>query len=95
MSKWDGPTAHDVDFLRDWLKQPGMGDCALLGADHDSYSVDNQRDIVAIHPRQAPDLFSRWFTDGVVPKWHACIGRKLKVRRGWTLRVDAQPERLT
>lgn len=56
-----------------------MGDFALQGLDRNSYGPLHEVDLLAIKPRPAPDVFSRWFTDTVIPKWHSAMGWKFKV----------------
>ena len=56
-----------------------MGSFPLLGLDRLAWDGDHEADLVALIPRQAPDGFSRWFTDKAIPKYHEVIGEKLKV----------------
>ena len=73
------PTRHDLQFLRNWFERPSMGSFPLLGLDRLAWDGDHEADLVALNPRQAPDGFSRWFTDKAIPKYHEVIGEKLKV----------------
>lgn len=73
------PSSYDLDFLRKWLIRPRMGNFPLLGIDRHSYSEQYEKDLVAIRARSAPDFFSRWFTCGLIPKWHSAVGEKFKV----------------
>lgn len=56
-----------------------MGSFPLLGLDRAAWNVDNESDLVALNTREAPDRFSRWFTDKVIPKYHEIVGEKFKV----------------
>jgi hypothetical protein len=80
LSKVEGPTSHDLEFVRSWMVRPSMGDFALAGLDRNSYSAVHELDLVAINARPSPDVFSRWFTDVVVPQWHKVLGQTFKVR---------------
>ncbi|KAH8660568.1 hypothetical protein BX600DRAFT_514160 [Xylariales sp. PMI_506] len=78
LAKAEVPTAHDIDFLRGWMIRPSMGNFALLGLDRDSYSLEHTRDLIAMNSRPGSDLFSRWFTDRFIPKYHQFIGHTFK-----------------
>lgn len=56
-----------------------MGSFPLLGFDRDTWDPKNETDLIAIKPRAAPDIFSKWFTEGFVPYYHRIIGKKFKV----------------
>jgi hypothetical protein len=56
-----------------------MGSFPLLGLDRAAWDVDHEEDLIALNARQAPDLFSRWFTDKAMPAYHDIIGEKFKV----------------
>lgn len=56
-----------------------MGSFPLLGLDRAAWDIENEYDLVALNARQAPDCFSRWFTNRVVPIYHEVIGEKFKV----------------
>jgi hypothetical protein len=73
------PTPHDLQFLRKWFERPSMGSFPLLGLDRAAWDVDHEEDLIALNARQAPDLFSRWFTDKAMPAYHNIIGEKFKV----------------
>jgi hypothetical protein len=68
-----------------------MGDFALLGLDRNSYSPVHELDLVAINARPSPDIFSRWFTDALVPRWHKVLGRKMKVGHWYTPTYNPLP----
>jgi hypothetical protein len=79
LARLEQPRKYDLDFLRSWFRRPGMGSFPLLGLDRDSWEPKNEADLIAIRPRAAPDIFSKWFTEGVVPFYHRVIGEKVKV----------------
>jgi hypothetical protein len=56
-----------------------MGSFPFLGFDRDTWDLKNETDLIAIKPRAAPDIFSKWFTEGFVPYYHQIIGKKFKV----------------
>ena len=56
-----------------------MGAFPLLGLDRNAWSVDHEDDLVGLRTREAPDRFSRWFTDIAVPKFHEVVGERFKV----------------
>ncbi|ORY72088.1 uncharacterized protein BCR38DRAFT_331613 [Pseudomassariella vexata] len=78
MAKLDTPSKYDVEFLRTWFKRPLMGAFPLLGLDQTAWDEDNQKDLIAIRARKSPDMFSKWFTEVVVPTFHHLVGERLK-----------------
>ncbi|KAK8132172.1 hypothetical protein PG999_000345 [Apiospora kogelbergensis] len=78
IARLGAPAPQDVNFLREWWRRPRMGYFPLVGADRHSYSEEYDRDLVAVKARSAPDLFTRWFNDGLVSRWHGYFGRKVK-----------------
>ncbi|KAF2195699.1 hypothetical protein K469DRAFT_649806 [Zopfia rhizophila CBS 207.26] len=78
ISRLESPTRHDLEFLRSWFQRPTMGSFPLLGLDRAAWDAENEGDLVALNARQAPDLFTRWFADKVIPKYHDIVGEKIK-----------------
>jgi hypothetical protein len=58
-----------------------MGAFPLLGIDKDAWDIKNESDLIAIKPRNAPDVFSKWFTEYLVPLYHHTFGKRFKVCR--------------
>lgn len=79
MKRLGSPTLHDIEALRSWLARPTLGNARLLGPDRNSYSTDNEKDIITLNAKSAPDVFSRWFTDVFIPKWHKMVWERFKV----------------
>jgi hypothetical protein len=79
LARLQQPRQYDLEFLRSWFRRPGMGSFPLLGLDRDAWDTKTEGDLVAIKPRQAPDVFSKWFTEYLVPRYHHIIGKKFKV----------------
>ncbi|KAI3327644.1 hypothetical protein HD806DRAFT_329294 [Xylariaceae sp. AK1471] len=78
IARLGAPSRYDLNFLRDWLVRPRMGNFPLVGVDRHSYTNRYAKDLVAIKARPLPDFFSRWFNYGLFPKWHQLLGGKLK-----------------
>ncbi|KAK8062015.1 hypothetical protein PG994_008381 [Apiospora phragmitis] len=78
IARLGAPALQDLGFLREWWKRPRMGYFPLIGADRNSYTEQYERDLVAVKARSTPDLFTRWFNDGLVSKWHGWFGRTAK-----------------
>ncbi|KUJ08802.1 uncharacterized protein LY89DRAFT_788704 [Mollisia scopiformis] len=78
LAKLEQPRKYDLTFLRSWFQRPGMGSFPLLGIDRGAWDTDNENDLVAIKPRAPPDMFSRWFTEDVVPHYHHIFGKTFK-----------------
>lgn len=79
LARLEQPRKYDLQFLRSWFRRPGMGSFPLLGFDRDTWDPKNEADLIAIRPRAAPDIFSKWFKEGVVPQYHHIIGQKFRV----------------
>lgn len=56
-----------------------MGSFPLLGIDRDAWDTKNESDLIAIKPRDAPDIFSKWFTEHLVPRYHHAFWKRFKV----------------
>ncbi|KAH8591691.1 hypothetical protein B0O99DRAFT_718993 [Bisporella sp. PMI_857] len=78
LARLEKPRPYDLAFLRSWFQRPGMGSFPLLGMDRDAWDMKTEDDLVAIKPRAAPDAFSRWFTEHLVPKYHHILGKKFQ-----------------
>ncbi|EPE26349.1 hypothetical protein GLAREA_02261 [Glarea lozoyensis ATCC 20868] len=78
LARLEQPRKYDLDFLRSWFRRPGMGSFPLLGIDRESWDPKNEDDLIAIRPRAAPDIFSKWLTEGIVPFYHRIIGKRFK-----------------
>ncbi|KAI9656058.1 MAG: hypothetical protein M1821_005119 [Bathelium mastoideum] len=78
VSRLGPPTQHDLNFLRNWFERPWMGSFPLLGLDRDAWGPDNEEDLIGLRTREAPDRFSRWFTDTLIPKFHEVFGKRFK-----------------
>ncbi|KAE8448984.1 hypothetical protein EG329_008572 [Mollisiaceae sp. DMI_Dod_QoI] len=78
LARLEHPRTYDLEFLRSWFRRPGMGSFPLLGMDRDAWDVKNDSDLIAIKPRAAPDMFSKWFTEYLVPRYHHVLGQKFK-----------------
>ncbi|KFY88323.1 hypothetical protein V500_06418 [Pseudogymnoascus sp. VKM F-4518 (FW-2643)] len=78
LARLENPRRYDIEFLRSWLQRPGMGSFPLLGIDGNSWNVEYEDDLVAVKARTAPDMFSTWFMETLVPAYHYFIGEKFK-----------------
>ncbi|KAI8627655.1 hypothetical protein F5Y19DRAFT_440707, partial [Xylariaceae sp. FL1651] len=78
IAKMGAPSAYDLNFLRQWLIRPRMGNFPLIGPDRHSYAEIHHKDLVAIKARPIPDMFSRWFNFNLFPRWHRLLGGKFK-----------------
>jgi hypothetical protein len=81
--RMEPPVQHDLEFFRSWLKRPSMGAHPLLGIDRKSWEDQNEGDLAALMPRRAPDRFSQWFIDSLVPRLHRVFYRSSKASFFW------------
>ena len=94
LAKLERPRQYDLDFLRSWFRRPGMGAFPLLGLDRDAWDAKTESDLIAINPRATPDIFSKWFTESFIPRYHQVFGEKFRVcvRRKPVTRDEANVE---
>ncbi|PMD21120.1 hypothetical protein NA56DRAFT_626290 [Hyaloscypha hepaticicola] len=78
LAKLEQPRQYDLDFLKSWFRRLGMGSFPLLGIDRDAWDAKTENDLIAIKPRSLPDLFSQWFTESLVPRYHHLFGKTFK-----------------
>ncbi|KAI1859736.1 hypothetical protein JX265_010185 [Neoarthrinium moseri] len=78
LSQLSKPRKYDLDFLRDWFERPGMGSFPLLGLDRKSWESQYENDLVGLVVRTAPDAFSAWFAERLVPALHHLIGESFQ-----------------
>jgi len=57
-----------------------MGCFPLRGLDRTAWIETDEKDLMALKARTAPDAFSAWFLHTVMPLFHRVCGVKLKVR---------------
>ena len=79
LSALDKPRPYDLQFLRRWFERRSMGFFPLRGLDKDAWDPQHEDDLLAIKARSAPDPFSRWFTETIVPAYHHILGERFKV----------------
>jgi hypothetical protein len=72
------PNAYDLGFLRSWFERPSMGSFPLYGLDRKSWDPTYEWDLAALCSRKAPDPFSQWVSDRVIPTFHHIIGSKYR-----------------
>lgn len=46
-----------------------MGDFPLLGSYKHAWGIGEEDDLLAIKSRAPPDVFSRWFTEHLIPRY--------------------------
>ncbi|KAK9769780.1 putative DUF6594 domain-containing protein [Seiridium cardinale] len=78
LEQYSSPSSYDLEFLREWLVRPRMGNFPLIGPDRSSWCLRYEKDLVAIKARPLPDIFSRWLNFDMLPRWHQLFGGKLK-----------------
>jgi len=72
------PDSYDLQFFRDWLEGPKMGNFPLRGPDRNAWSENYESDLVAIRRRETGDPFSKWFINTVIPQFHRIVGHRIK-----------------
>lgn len=72
--------SYDIQFFRDWLERPNMGNFPLVGRDRNAWAEQTETDLVALCARSSDDIFSKWFTDKLIPWFHNLVWKRFKVR---------------
>lgn len=80
LARLDGPSRHELAFLRRWMERPRMGNFPLLGLDRYSWDEAHEDDLVALRARSRDDVFSSWVAETLVPTFHQWVGERFKVR---------------
>lgn len=80
LARLDGPSRHELAFLRRWMERPRMGNFPLLGLDRDAWDEAHEDDLVALRARSRDDVFSSWVAETLVPTFHRWVGKRFKVR---------------
>ena len=86
--KQDGPSEHDLSFLRSWLSRTNGNSCSLRGPGSDVWNVsegrlrDTENDFLVLSSRHSKrDRFERWAGDIFLRVYHRFIGQRFKVSR--------------
>ncbi|TVY69010.1 hypothetical protein LSUE1_G008007 [Lachnellula suecica] len=72
------PNHYDLSFFREWLEDSRTGNFPLRGIDRHAWNDIYESDLIALHPRETPDHFSRWFINTIVPYFHQVVGWRIK-----------------
>ncbi|KAK0509175.1 hypothetical protein JMJ35_008546 [Cladonia borealis] len=85
ISKQQGPSAHDMKLLREWLKSSDGNNSALRGYGWDAWEVQNRRDrntevdfLVLSSKHRQRDRFERWTGDKLLSIFHRLLGKRFK-----------------
>lgn len=79
LARLDGPSRHELRFLRMWMERPRMGNFPLVGLDRRTWDEEHEDDLLALRPRPASGVFSSWVADSLVPVFHRFVGEQFKV----------------
>ena len=84
--KQEGPSEHDLSFLRSWLSRTKGNSCSLRGPGSDVWNVsegrlrDTENDFLVLSSRHSKrDRFERWTGDTFLRVYHRFIGQRFKV----------------
>jgi hypothetical protein len=77
------PNRYDVEFLRDWLQRPDMGDFPISSHDKDAWHKETEYDLIAISARKNMDSFTQWVSASLVPAFHTLLGKRYKDPLPW------------
>ena len=70
---------HDLGVLREWYKDPDFGAEFLPWPEGKAWSAEMTEDLVALSVRTSDgDVFTRWVTEKIMPRYHEKIGYKFK-----------------
>ncbi len=84
--KQQGPSAHDMKLLQDWLKSADGNKSALRGCGWNAWEVQNRCGrntevdfLVLSSKHRERDRFERWAGDKLLSIFHRLIGKRFKV----------------
>ena len=77
------PSKVNLDFFRDWLYRPEMGNFPIISSDRDSWNMEMENDLVVVEDQTRKDIFSTWATDKLIPAFHSGIGKRFKESIYW------------
>ncbi|KAH7355248.1 hypothetical protein BKA65DRAFT_549316 [Rhexocercosporidium sp. MPI-PUGE-AT-0058] len=87
MTSLPAPSSYDLKFLQQWLERPGLGNCALVGADSDVYENHKKSGLVTLAARQREvDAMTRLFVDKLPKLFHWVIVHPLHRFCGWWIK---------
>ncbi len=70
---------HDLRVLREWYGDPDFGAEFLPWPEGKAWNEEMTGDLVALSVRKTDgDVFTRWITEKLLPKYHQKIGYKFK-----------------
>ncbi|KAM0803376.1 hypothetical protein BDR22DRAFT_886751 [Usnea florida] len=83
ISKHEGPSKHDLRFLRGWLTGTDGNNSALRGCGSDAWNADNgqekdlNKDLVALSSKHRQrDRFERWAGDNLLGAFHRLVASR-------------------
>ena len=84
--KQDGPSKHNLGFLRSWLDSVKGNDCSLRGPGSNVWDVgeaplrDTENDFLVLSLKHSNrDRFERWMGETLLQFYHRFIGRRRRV----------------
>jgi hypothetical protein len=79
LAQLDGPSRHELRFLRAWMERPRMGNFPLLGLDRRTWDEEHEDDLLALRAQPVSGVFSTWVVETLVPIFHRFVGERFKV----------------
>jgi len=73
LSKAEPPTLRELDFLRNWLERPAMGDLFLNDVEQTTWASSNGADLITLSRHSLnTDHFTKWLSGALLNlhHWH-------------------------
>jgi hypothetical protein len=83
LSRLGRPSKYDLDFLRDWLVRPNMGNFPIISNDRKAWDKGSEDDLITAMEQQGSDVFSTWVSNTLIPTFHTMIGKRFKETVTW------------
>ncbi|KAG4435317.1 hypothetical protein IFR05_009206 [Cadophora sp. M221] len=87
MTGLPAPNSCDLKTLQQWLERPGLGNCALVGADSDVYENHKQTGLVTLTARgREADAMTRLLVNKLPELYHWAIVQPAHRLCGWWIK---------
>ena len=80
LAKVRKPTKVNLEFLRDWLRRPEMGNFPIISEDRDTWE---NVDLMVLDDQSQKDALTVWLSEWLIPRFHLAVGKHIKKPVTW------------
>ncbi|KAL1969630.1 hypothetical protein VTN77DRAFT_8183 [Rasamsonia byssochlamydoides] len=77
------PAKYHLDFLRDWLVQPDMGNFPIISKDRDAWEKAVEHDLITLENQSSKDFFTSLVCEKFIPLYHRLLGHRHRASISW------------